>query len=180
MNWYRIFPGRELHPKERIAILEQEVRDRNFLGGSGEEREYEPLLRHALNTSERKHLETLILENPDPAEARRQYYIKRVTTGRCRRRKLRYTDPVMSQPRAQSILHNDEDYYGLYWRHKHEVQWKLTCFLSLFPVRTQYIQKCQGCAKWQEHRRLCDQEWLEFVRQVKDKHSDSEDSGFAC
>ena len=182
MDLFTIFPGRELHPKERIALAEQEVRDRNHLIDPEEKREYEHLLRHTISKRERRHLETLILNNSDPAEARRQYYIKRVTTGRCRPRKLRYTDGEMSQPLAQSILHSDEDYYGLYWKHKHEVRWKLACFRSFLPVRTQYVLRCQGCAKWQEHRRLCDQEWLEFVRLVKDNHSDSDDSetGFSC
>ena len=183
MDLFTILPGRELHPKERLALAEQEVRDSNLLRDPEEIRVYEPLLRHKINNRERIDLETFILTHSDPAVARLQYYTKRVTTGRCRLRKLRYTHGEMSQPYAQSELHRDEDYYGLYWDHTHEVRWcslPLTCFRSLFPVRTQYALRCQWCAKWQEHRRLCDQEWLEFVQLVKDKHCDSEDSDFAC
>ena len=168
MDLFTILPGRELHPKERLALAQQEVRDYNSLTDPEEIRVYEPLLRHKINNRERIQLEAFILTHSDPAVARLRYYTYRVRTGRCRPRKYRFTDGEMSQPTAQIEHFRDIDYYGLYWDHTpHDVQWTSTTI-------------CQGCAKWQEHRRLCDQEWLEFVQSVKDKHCDSDDSDFAC
>ena len=72
----------------------------------------------------------------------------------------------MSQPLAQNQLHIDQHYYGAYPEHEHV-----------------YPGKCAGCIRWEEHRKLCDKEWLEFVRQVKAKHAktlEEDELGFPC
>ena len=42
MDLFTILPGRELHPKERLALAQQEVRDYNSLTDPEEIRVYEP------------------------------------------------------------------------------------------------------------------------------------------
>ena len=131
-------------------------------------RVYEPLLRREICLREREELEAEILRNSDPAKARFWHYTDLCKKERCRVRKQRFTDGEMSQPHAQNQLHIDQVYYGVYWKHTHEIRSPVW-----FPgnrVYNFYSLRCPGCVRWEEHRKLCDQEWLEFVRQVKAKH----------